>query len=332
MVTAPATNPDLRSYDTIVVAFSGGKDSIGCLLSLIEAGAPPECIELHHHDVDGQGAPFMDWPSTTTYCRAIAQHFDVPLYLSWKEGGFLREMLRLNQPTAPIRFELPNGKIGTVGGTGPLGTRLRFPQVTANLNQRWCSAYLKVDILAALIRAQPRFLGRRTLIVTGERAQESRARAGYLTFEPDRTDTRNGTRRQRHVDHWRAVHHLNEAAIWDLMRRHGIVSAPAYHLGWSRLSCLACIFGGPDQWASLRTIAPEWFDRIARYEDGFGCTIQRHCGIRQLADRGRPYEAVLAQPDLVRRSLSGGWTDPVHVDPRHWQLPAGAFGTGGGPT
>jgi hypothetical protein len=60
VVTALATNPDLRSYDTIVVAFSGGKDSIGCLLSLIEAGAPPERIELHHHDVDGQGEPFMD--------------------------------------------------------------------------------------------------------------------------------------------------------------------------------------------------------------------------------------------------------------------------------
>ena len=324
--------PDLRGYDTIIVAFSGGKDSIGCLLALIEAGVPLDRIELHHHDVDGQGPPFMDWPSTTAYCRAIAQHFDVPLYLSWKEGGFLREMLRHNQPTAPIRFELPNRNIGTVGGTGPLGTRLRFPQVTANLNQRWCSAYLKVDIMAALIRAQPRFLGRRTLIVTGERAQESRARAGYLSFEPDRTDTRNGTRRRRHVDRWRAVHHLDEVATWGLMRRHGIVPAPAYRLGWSRLSCLACIFGGPDQWASLRTIAPEWFDRIARYEDGFGCTIQRLCGIRQLADRGHPYEAALAQPDLVRQSLSGAWTDPVHVGSRHWQLPAGAFGTGGGPT
>jgi DNA sulfur modification protein DndC len=139
----------------------------------------------------------MDWLSTTSYCRAIAQHRDVPLFLSWKEGGFLREMLRNNQPTAPIRCELPNGKIGTVGGTGPHGTRLRFPQVAANLNQRWCSAYLKVDTMATLIRAQPRFLGRRALIVTDERAQESRARAAYLTFEPDRTDLRNGTRRQR---------------------------------------------------------------------------------------------------------------------------------------
>jgi 3'-phosphoadenosine 5'-phosphosulfate sulfotransferase (PAPS reductase)/FAD synthetase len=67
--------------------------------------------------------------------------------------------------------------------------------------------------MAALIRAQSRFLQRRTLIVTGERAQESRARAGYAVFEPDRTDTRDGTWRQRHVDHWRAVHQLDEQAF-----------------------------------------------------------------------------------------------------------------------
>ncbi len=54
--------PDLRSYDTIILAFSGGKDSVACLLTLIEAGVPSERIELHHHDVNGQGRSFIDWP------------------------------------------------------------------------------------------------------------------------------------------------------------------------------------------------------------------------------------------------------------------------------
>jgi 3'-phosphoadenosine 5'-phosphosulfate sulfotransferase (PAPS reductase)/FAD synthetase len=324
--------PDLASYDTIVVAFSGGKDSIASLLALLDAGVSPDRIELHHHDVDGQGEPFMDWPSTPAYCRAVARHFGVPLYLSWREGGFLAEMLRDDAPTAPIRFELPDGEVGSVGGNGRTGTRLRFPQVTANLSQRWCSAYLKIDIMAAMIRAQSRFLGRRTLIVTGERAQESRARAGYATFEPDRTDTRAGTRRRRHVDHWRPVHGLDETEIWEEIRRHGIVPAPAYRLGWSRLSCIACIFGGPDQWASLRALAPTWFERIASYEDLFGCTIQRLCGVRALADRGRPFDALLAQSSLAAEAMSADWSEDVLVSPRSWQLPAGAFSAGGGPT
>ena len=72
--------PNLRSYDTIVVAFSGGKDSIASLIALIEAGVPPERIELYHHDVDGGADAFMDWPSTTAYCHAVASAFGVPLY------------------------------------------------------------------------------------------------------------------------------------------------------------------------------------------------------------------------------------------------------------
>src|SRR4051812_4155251 len=154
-------------------------------------------------------------------------------------------MLRENAPTAPICFQTPHGTVRRVGGSGPCNTRLRFPQVTANLNQRWCSSYLKIDVMAALIRNQDRFLDRRTLIVTGERAQESPARAGYAVFEPDRGDTRNGARRRRHVDHWRPVHRLHEAEVWDLVRRHGIVPAPSYRLGWSRLSCLGCISAQP---------------------------------------------------------------------------------------
>jgi len=34
-------SPDLQSYDRFVVAFSGGKDSIACLLSLLDAGVSP---------------------------------------------------------------------------------------------------------------------------------------------------------------------------------------------------------------------------------------------------------------------------------------------------
>ena len=39
-----------------------------------------------------------------------------------------------------------------------------------------------------------------------------------------------------------------------MMRRHGILPAPAYRLGWSRLSCIACIFGSPNQWAELAKV------------------------------------------------------------------------------
>lgn len=136
-------SPDLQSYDHFVVAFSGGKDSIASLLSLLDAGISPDRIECYHHDVDGAGPSFMDWPCTTAYCAAVPRSLRVPLYLSWREGGFLREMLRDGTPTAPICFQTPNGSVHRVGGNGRSGSRLRFPQVSADLSQRWCSAYTK---------------------------------------------------------------------------------------------------------------------------------------------------------------------------------------------
>ncbi len=62
-------------------------------------------------------------------------------------------------------------------GIGEAGTRRRFPQVSADLSVRWCSPYCKIDVAAAAINNQDRFLGRRTLVITGERAAESTARS-----------------------------------------------------------------------------------------------------------------------------------------------------------
>jgi hypothetical protein len=47
------------------------------------------------------------------------------------------------------------------------------------------------------VRAQDRFLGSRTVVVTGERAEEIPSRARYAKNERHRMDTRDGTRRRR---------------------------------------------------------------------------------------------------------------------------------------
>lgn len=96
-------------------------------------------------------------------------------------------MDRDGEATAPIRFETPEGRLGRAGGEGPPGVRGWFPQVSADLSVRWCSPALKIDVLAAAIRGQTRFHAGRTLVVTGECAEESPARARYRSFEPHRT-------------------------------------------------------------------------------------------------------------------------------------------------
>lgn len=321
------SQPDLASYDVIIVAFSGGKDSLACLLHLLDLGVPREKIELWHHDVDGrEGSTLMDWACTRDYCRKVAAAFGVRLFFSWKKGGIEREMLRDNAPTAGYAFETPEG-LREAGGTSKnLGTRLMFPQVSADLSVRWCSAYAKIMVMDAAIRGQSRFNGRRTLVVTGERAEESAARAKYTVFEPHRADLRDG-RKPRHVDQWRAVHAWSEAAVWAIIERWFVTPHPAYRLGWGRVSCAACIFGNSNQWASLRAVNPAQFAAVSAYEQRFGKTIKRKLTVVQTADEGAPY--AMREED-VRAALSETFEEPIFLD--RWTLPAGAFGDGCGPS
>jgi len=324
--------PDLSIYDRFVAFFSGGKDSISGVLLLLEMGVPPDLIELHHHDVDGmEGSRLMDWPVTRSYCRAFAQALGLRLYTSWKEGGFEREMLRCNQRTAPTVWEREDGTFGKSGGEGgKLGTRRRFPQTAADLQTRWCSAYCKVDIGARVLTSELRFRSGKTLVFTGERAFESAARARYSTFENHRSDNRSGPRVQRWIDHWRAVHAWPEQQVWEILRRWRINPHPAYWLHWGRTSCMCCIFGSANQWATIRAIAPEKFERIALYEEEFGSTIHRTLSVRQLANRGTPYET---DPSMVEKALSRDYSAADIIVPEgQWKLPPGAFGESNGPT
>ncbi len=319
---------DLGSYDKIIVAFSGGKDSLACVLHLLDNGVPKEKIELWHHDVDGrEGSTLMDWPITRSYCKAVAKALGIPIYFSWKSGGFEGEMLRENSLTAPTKFETPEEGIIQVGGTrGKQNTRCKFPQVSANLSVRWCSAYLKIDICATAIRNQKRFNGKRTLIVSGERAEESKSRANYKIFEPDRSDNRDG-RNQRHVDRYRPVHQWKEMQVWDIIKTYRIDPHPAYHLGWGRVSCMKCIFGGANQLASIFQIDPDGFAEIAEYEELFETTIHRTDTVTERAAKGTPYQM---DEKHIKQALSKEYTGNIIQD--DWQLPAGAFGESCGPS
>lgn len=320
--------PDLDSYQLITVCMSGGKDSIALLLHLLELGVDPNRIEAVHHLVDGrEGSKLMDWPITEAYCEAVCKALGVRLTFCWREHGFEGEMTRQDSPTGAVWIPDEADGYRRLGGDGPQGTRLKFPQVCSSLLQRWCSSALKIDVFARYLCNHSKFLNKRTLVLTGERAEESTARAKYKVFEPHRCDTRNSKKVPRHIDTWRAVHSWSEQRVWALIRKWRVVPHPAYILGWSRTSCRACIFGGKNQWASVRAIAPAQFGQIADYERRFSITIHRHKTVEELANAGTPYEF---DPKWVAIANSREWNHPVFVD--DWVLPQGAYGDGCGPT
>ena len=322
--TAPE---DLSSYDHILIAFSGGKDSTAVLLHLLEQGAPRERIELWHHDVDGRESDrLMDWPCTPSYCAAVGRALGIPVRFSWRQGGIRREMLRDQQDTAPVIFETEDGSLAMAGGgSGRLGTRLRFPQQSGDLSVRWCSGYAKCMCGIAALTNQDRFLGKRLLFLTGERAEESAGRAKYSLFEPHKTDTRYGKRRRRHVDHWRPVHGWSEAEVWAILERWSVQTHPCYRMGWSRASCAACIFSADNHWASLAKVLPGQFEAVAAYEEQFGTTIARdRRSVRERAAVGRAFSM---DPAIVAEVCDEHWSGPVFLPAGTWRLPSGAFGS-----
>ena len=321
----------LESYDNILVMFSGGKDSLACLLlvhsQLKERGLLGKVnLEVWHHEVDGrEGSNLMDWACTPAYCRAVAEALNVPIYFSWLEGGFEREMNKNQQRKAQTWFETPTGLRSAGGKIGKLGTRLLFPQLSGDLLLRWCSSALKSDVAAIAINNQPRFKRQRTLVVTGERAEESPKRAKYEAFQPHKCSSRG-----RHVDSWRPVHHWSFRQVWRIIAKHRISAHPAYRLGFGRCSCQFCIFGSDDQWATLWQIDPERLRRLIAYEQQFGVTIHRKLNLMERIRKGTPYPNL--QPADVAAAKSSQWTEPIILPPGKWKVPAGYWGESTGPS
>ncbi|MEP2668940.1 MAG: phosphoadenosine phosphosulfate reductase family protein [Cyclobacteriaceae bacterium] len=323
---------DIQSADKFIVFFSGGKDSISLVLFLLDSGVPSNKIELWHHDIDGDGEVFMDWEITRDYCRAFAEAFNMPIYFSWKEGGFKGELLRENSLTKPIVFEDQNKNLVRRGGErGKIATRRRFPQVSPDLRVRFCSVYTKIDVATSAIIGQDRFKNSTTVVLSGERGEESTNRAKYNIIEPDRADGA-GTRHRRRVIRWRPIRDWSEQEVWDIMAKYRVRPHPAYYLGWSRVSCKWCIFGNAAQFASAYAISPKQGDEIIQLESEFGVSIKRKEFLPELIAKGTPYPAT-QNKELVDLATSKIYTSSIILpEGEQWELPAGAFKKGCGPS
>lgn len=146
------------------------------------------------------------------------------------------------------------------------------------------------------------------------------------------------SRTNRHIDRIRLVHKWTKEQVWEIMARHKINPHPAYRLGKGRLSCVLCIFGNDDEWASARAIVPEQFKKAAYYERKFDHPIAlkgrgvkaRPYFLEDRAQNGTPFDAITL--DLMLEIHDEDWEHhyPIFID--DWKLPAGAYGSDNGPT
>lgn len=320
---------DLDLYERIIVMMSSGKDSLACLLTLIDQGVDLSKVELVHHNVDGHfdADLFADWAYVTDYNRAIARHFNLPIYFSWLDGGFKKELLKDNARSANHTIETPNGWLNLDRPLVKPNTRRRFPQQTANQMVRWCSGTLKTTVGDRMITSQDRFLGgmmNRTLIVVGQRREESSARKRLSQFVVHSTDTsrKESARKLRYVDEWRPVLHMTEEQVWALLEKHSIIPPVAYRLGWGRSSCQICIFSSAKLWATMAYYFPERFREVADLEEEFGVSIsQSRTFLRKLVQGVAPLN--IQDEEALIQATEKEYRLPITTS--HWKLPAGAF-------
>jgi len=320
----------LDSYDKILIATSGGKDSLAGLLYFLNQGVPKEKIELWHQSIDGRpgfATPFADWPVTENYVRVMGEALGIKVRFQWRDGGFLGELMREDRMSLGVGFETDLGIIELPTTQGSISTRRKFPAKAASLRTRWCSSNLKIEVFARALTNFPDFRGSieqpiKILVFTGERREESAARSKYATTELHRCSTRT-----RIVHHWRSVIDFSEEDVWGIIEKWRIVPHPAYILGWSRTSCCCCVFSSPDHWAMLREVIPSHFNMWREKEIELEFNVDSKYSLQEMANRGslRRLNKTALASDWVEKALNGNFTvDDFFTD--KWELPAGAFG------
>jgi 3'-phosphoadenosine 5'-phosphosulfate sulfotransferase (PAPS reductase)/FAD synthetase len=319
----------LDEYDMVIDMISGGKDSTGQTLRIIDLGVPAHKIWLWHQAVDGKEEfhkPFFDWQVTEGYVEALARHLGLTLAWQWRAGGFYSELFKTQARSEDVYARF-NGNLVHIPTTkkATVGTRRRWPAKTGDIRTRWCTGCLKIDVSRRVLNYVKRNFQRGTkfLIITGERREESPKRSKLKNVERHACHTQG-----YHIDHFRPVLEWKERQIWDIIEAAGIIPHPAYFLGFPRLSCRSCIFYSPNHWATLKDVDPDIISMLRSVEGALGHTIDRDFTVTELAEKGKS----LLRPENARyieRALNP-WQASFPITTDNWELPAGAFGSGGG--
>lgn len=236
-------------------------------------------------------------------------------------------MLKENTYSHPHRVETPEGLLVLPRdhNRSKPGTRLRFPQQSPSLQTRWCSSALKIDVGRRAINNQERFKEKKILFITGERREESANRSKYNQLEAHACDRRYG-KTARLVDAWRPVLHWSEEQVWEVIERHRILAPVPYRLGWSRSSCMTCIYNSQRIWSTIRHYWPDRAWNIARYEQTFGVTVSRKkIDVIDLGSAVAPIH--ISDIEALEQVSRESYTLPIFVpEGQRWALPGGAFG------
>ncbi len=246
----PSTWPPLSGWwDLVVVACSGGKDSRVLLHRAYHEYPRDRLLVIYNllgNEHPGSPQEVADW------CADLG----LPLLYTWKDEN---NRSRYGPEVPPAYTHLDADLVVNLAeGRG------RWPDRSNPL----CTSTGKRDTTDVLIRhAGDDLGGRKILLLTGERAGESAARARKPEWQlRGATSPRKG----RLVVWHRAMLRWTEAEVWDYLRRHRIPVPASYAQGFPRHSCIHCIHKSWEEMCLAFVLHPEPAARRVAAEERMG--------------------------------------------------------------
>ena len=229
----------------IVVSLSGGKDSVGMLLYLVERYGAENLVA--HYQVLPE-----DWPETLPYTREVCDHLGVHLLAQqvlYEPVGDGTRVRRLAIRDIHTEADIVPWGTGVIAGITDLALRRGWPP---SPGCRFCTSYFKRDLLNAWITQNRSRLSAdgEVVVALGERAAESPRRARKTEWAP------RIQRKSWKAWNWLPVHPWSRREVFRKLRDWGIRPHPAYRAqgmsphqmydldeeGGPRTSCRFCIY------------------------------------------------------------------------------------------
>jgi 3'-phosphoadenosine 5'-phosphosulfate sulfotransferase (PAPS reductase)/FAD synthetase len=281
---------------TIVVCHSGGKDSTMLLVEVVRRFAGKCRIIVHH-----QYLPEA-WEGTVEYVRETCDRFGLELvveqayYIGYHCADCGKQFLYAKPPAHCPNPKCRSENFGQVAEVRSLTDLIRWRGMWPSPAIRFCTSYLKRDLLDKWLRRNRAWLGDCVIVAMGERWLESPQRSKLPYLKP-RSES------LQWVTEWRPILHWRRREIFRGLRAAGIEPHPAYKLqgmteqqmyeedqeGGPRCSCVVCIYMTPEQ---IQTAGKLEINRVTvtqlyEIEDQTGFTWREGLGLRDIIENGK---------------------------------------------